>query len=433
MKYLALISAGRRSVLSLVRSQHLASSIARSASSTARKKFDFKQIDSNWGAKWATRGGRGHDGGDPTSDCHSLAPIYWKHVQKPTILQELMWRNTKRASAVAFPNSGKVIYDRVLELGNYDRDCKDHKGFFKDGMNMQQAVDKYGSDIVRTHMVFHSEIAKDPSYSDDDGIVQTHFWFESIWKAILLVHEAFDGSQVSTREGPAIPEAFYEANLETWLDYVSDGSRELVLVRPDEPNILQSDMEEHDVQAWLAAQEAIFSVIQPLGGENTLHNIEARLVSLTKEIINYNDAWRQTAAISYHSARILLCLIAPLAPAFAEECWVVLHYGTNNSSNGKDADDGWSDSSIDEMLNHEAEEFEDLRHLPRKGRPHTLWSIFDEPFPDLVTKETLALLRSPSLLAQARTKADAVKEKWAKRFEEVTRSTFDQFKAGGDK
>lgn len=409
MKSLALIPAGRRSVLSLVRSQHLASRTACSASSTAGKKIDFKEIDSNWRAKWATRGGRSHDDRDSINGCHPLAPIYWEHVQKPTILQELMWRNTKKAPAVAFPNSGGTIYDRVLELGNSDRDCEDHEGFLKDGMSMQQAVDKYGSDIVRTHLVFHSEIAKDPPHSDN-GINQTHNWFESIWKAILLVHEAFDGSQVSARDGPAIPEALYEANLETWLDDVSDGSRELVLVRPDEPHVLQSDMEEHDVEAWLAAQEAIFSVTQPLGGENTLHNIESRLVSLTKKIINYNDAWSQTAAISYHSARILLCLIAPLAPAFAEECWVLLHYGTTNSSNGEDADDGWSDSSIDEMLDHEAEEFEDLRHLPRKGRPHTLSSIFDEPFPDPVTKETLALLRSSSLLAQARATANAAKE-----------------------
>lgn len=427
MKSLALIPTGRRSVLSLVRSQHLASSIACSASSTARKKIDFKEIDSNWRAKWARRGGRSHEDGVSSSDCHPLTPIYEGHVQKPTILQELMWRNAKKAPAVVFPNSGGTIYDRVLELGNDDRDWEDHEGCFKNGMNMQQAVDKYGSDIVRTHMVFHGEIAKEHPHSDN-GIIQTHHWFESIWEAILLVHEAFDGSQVSARDAPAIPEALYEPNLETWLDYVSDGLMELVLVRPDEPNVLQSDMEEHDVQAWLAAQEAIFSVTQPLGGENTLHNIESRLVTLTKEIINYNNEWSQTVAISYNCARILLCLIAPLAPAFAEECWVVLHYGTTNSSNGQDADDGWSDSSIEERLEDEAEQFEDLRHLPRKGRPHTLWSIFDEPFPDPVTKKTLALLRSPSLLAEARAKANAAREEWAKRVEKARRSASDQFK-----
>ena len=79
--------------------------------------------------------------------------------------------------------------------------------------------------------------------------------------------------------------------------------------------------------------------MQPIGGRNSLQTVESRLAALTKAIIAYGDAQQILPGVHYHSARILLCLIAPLAPSFAEECWAMLHYLTDvTSRNGDDTD-----------------------------------------------------------------------------------------------
>ncbi|CAG8950664.1 hypothetical protein HYFRA_00002874 [Hymenoscyphus fraxineus] len=106
---------------------------------------------------------------------------------------------------------------------------------------------------------------------------------------------------------------------------------------------------------------------------NSLQIVESHLVALTKAIIAYDGEGVQDPDIHYHSTRILLSLIATFAPAFAEECWVLLHYGSDTPSVHK------SDIGLEEDLFDE--EDEELRFLPRQGRPETLPSIFDQPFP----------------------------------------------------
>ena len=117
--------------------------------------------------------------------------------------------------------------------------------------------------------------------------------------------------------------------------------------------------------------------MQPIGGRNSLQTIESRLAALTKAIIVYDDAQRILPGVHYHSARVLLCLIAPLAPCFVEECWVMLYYGTDVSSRNGDDDEFDENPLVEEELAND----EELRGFPRQGYPDTLRSIFDQPFP----------------------------------------------------
>src|SRR3569833_1166540 len=63
--------------------------------------------------------------------------------------------------------------------------------------------------------------------------------------------------------------------------------------------------------------------------------------------------------LSYDSSRVLICLLAPSALSCVEEYLVPLHYGCQDGHKGH----------------------LDRRHLPRQGRPETLQSIFNRPFP----------------------------------------------------
>lgn len=66
------------------------------------------------------------------------------------------------------------------------------------------------------------------------------------------------------------------------------------------------------------------------------------------------------------------------------------------------------DSYEEEAIEKELAENEELRHLPRKRRPETIGSIFDQPFPIPETNEVIDLLRSPSLRSEARIKRNAI-------------------------
>ncbi len=118
---------------------------------------------------------------------------------------------------------------------------------------------------------------------------------------------------------------------------------------------------------------ALSSTTKPIDPLNSLERIEFCLVTLTGAIIAYDDIGRIDLSMSYHSTHILLCLIAPLAPSFAEECWVVLHYDKSLLFHGDDVD-------VD-MIESELADEEELQDLPRGGRLQTLSSIFDQPLP----------------------------------------------------
>jgi leucyl-tRNA synthetase len=93
---------------------------------------------------------------------------------------------------------------------------------------------------------------------------------------------------------------------------------------------------------------------------------------LTKAITSYDDAFAVSSDMYYYFARILLSLLAPSAPFFAEECWVLLHYGCQQG-NGDGSESRYDldkdeiegiENEIEEIIK-ETEDLLDRRYLPR--------------------------------------------------------------------
>ena len=199
-------------------------------------------------------------------------------------------------------------------------------------------------------------------------------------------------SQTQRPAQPKSPGALYEPNSDSWLDYEINSIKCLVHLPPDEPDRNNGE------KLWLAAQKALLVSTKPHTTVVSAKELEVCLITLTKEMIrDYDD---HSAQMSYHTARILISLVAPFAPCFAEECWVLLHYGDGLSSDdeastGSENEDiydeaiGKEDSpeEIESALAEDAEEWGgDYRHLPKKGYPETLPSIFEIPFPVAVER-----------------------------------------------
>lgn len=137
--------------------------------------------------------------------------------------------------------------------------------------------------------------------------------------------------------------------------------------------------------------------------KQSLQGRQSCLVTLTKAIFNYEDTRVDGyPAVLYHSAQILLCLIAPFALSFAEECQILLYYRGDFSPTNKE-DDGdpnkgdrsLSDQEIEEHLTKE--EGKEYQALSRQASPSTFPSIFNHPFPIAKLMETIYLLKSPEL------------------------------------
>ncbi|KAK3933447.1 hypothetical protein QBC46DRAFT_402359 [Diplogelasinospora grovesii] len=105
-----------------------------------------------------------------------------------------------------------------------------------------------------------------------------------------------------------------------------------------------------------------------------------RLVGLTNAIAGYKDKSKDSRGnvfpeMHYLAARTLISLLAPTAPCFAEELWVLLHYGAKhtvmaqkdnrNKNEPHTTPPGAQDDETVETLAQLAEDRLGRRNLPR--------------------------------------------------------------------
>ncbi|KAL8650526.1 MAG: hypothetical protein Q9226_005110 [Calogaya cf. arnoldii] len=250
---------------------------------------------------------------------------------------------------------------------------------------LQLCIPDFGLDLVRTAVIFGTQ---EPFNLQHKKILQIRRWFESVWEAVSIAHP----------------------NLDTWEDSQDNATKSLVHVLPHYPNISHSTAFSSGDEIWLAAQEALLSFTNYMDAADKVL-IMKRLATLTTEIINWDQASGIEIGVHYHAARILINLIAPFAPSFAEECWVLLHYGPSpllgihpnvvsaeEVSAEEDVDDDSSETrSFEEIEFLEGEEEEMWKcgytHLPRQCYPETLPSLFEIAPPIPEATEAVYLLK----------------------------------------
>ncbi|KAI8629768.1 hypothetical protein F5Y19DRAFT_431791 [Xylariaceae sp. FL1651] len=335
--------------------------------SQANQGIDFRSIELKWHNKWHSRGVGTRHGQLPDSRPPSLTPFYLSHLRPPTSILEILECHYARTS---FDNQNITVLDRVCQLSPPKLD---EKG---------QYVHSHGVDVIRTSLVFSGWTPDGIGIGETD-IQLTQKWFELIWKAVSMAHDSYISTQRCPDE-PIIPDALYKPGIESFLDYISEEHLRFVQVPPEEPKVSRLSTDPDEYRLWLIAQKSILAYKAPITVQNSLRRIRLRLIHLATAIIAYHDATLVSCNMHYYAARILLSLLAPLAPSYAEECWLHLHYGYQNG----DRDGSELTYDFDENLQEEIEEIiqetEDnlnRRHLPRQGQPHTLQSIFDQPFP----------------------------------------------------
>ncbi|KAI3321827.1 leucyl-tRNA synthetase [Xylariaceae sp. AK1471] len=192
------------------------------------------------------------------------------------------------------PSEPKIIASGKRPVITYEKMSKSKHN----GVDPTTFISKYGADATRAHILFQAPVAEVLNW-DDDKIAGITRWLRRVYD---LVHtlpvvandlRSFDGKEHFTVTEDHLG-AMHESEREKWEDGMS---------------------------VWRAVQESIASVTAAYDKVYGLNTAVSTLMSLTNVIIDKAGA---NDVVLLAATTELVRLMAPIAPAFAEECWSIL-------------------------------------------------------------------------------------------------------------
>ncbi|KAH7058853.1 leucyl-tRNA synthetase [Macrophomina phaseolina] len=205
------------------------------------------------------------------------------------------------------PESGRFLRPEEVDLKNPSKPVMKETGkppnvsFEKmskskyNGVDPSECISKYGADATRAHMLFQAPVTEVLEW-DEEKIAGIQRWLQRVWR-------------VTQRAGEMkIPDEFRNEKLKD------------VSIADD--ITLATHQTIKSVTTSLTSTYALNTVISDLTKlTNTLDGLQNNL-----EVAALPPAAQTYLAQAYHrSVKCLLTMLAPICPAFAEECWETLH------------------------------------------------------------------------------------------------------------
>ncbi|GAW12451.1 hypothetical protein ANO14919_018190 [Xylariales sp. No.14919] len=201
------------------------------------------------------------------------------------------------------PTEPKVVASGKLPIITHEKMSKSKHN----GVDPTTFISKHGADATRAHILFQAPVAEVLNW-DDDKIAGVVRWlrrvYDHVYKLAATIQNAdddsipFDGKGYFTKREAGL-NATNEERATHWEDSMS---------------------------VWRTVQESISSVTTSYDKVYALNTVVSTLMSLTNTIIDKPEASRR---VRLAATTDLIRLMAPIAPAFAEECWHVLHPNEN--------------------------------------------------------------------------------------------------------
>ncbi|CAM1508425.1 Fc.00g052730.m01.CDS01 [Cosmosporella sp. VM-42] len=166
------------------------------------------------------------------------------------------------------------------------------------GVDPTGLIAKYGADSARAHMLFQAPVG-DVLNWDETKISGVTRWLQRLHDQVTAL------AAVSTVETSSAKE------------YLAAKFEKLSSMNPSE--LAQWDAE---ASVWREVQRTIKSVTTSYNEVYSLNTIVSDLMILTNNLISNTAA---SPLIKIATAHSILTMMAPITPAFAEECWSLLH------------------------------------------------------------------------------------------------------------
>ncbi|KAF2491369.1 leucyl-tRNA synthetase [Lophium mytilinum] len=193
------------------------------------------------------------------------------------------------------------------------------------GVDPGETIATHGADATRAHMLFQAPVSEVLEWNPN-SISGIKRWFTRIlrlsagpWIPTTILENGFIPPKDQDTSLLEILKRFHPS------DKPADPrSRELT---PDE-SLVQA-LTPKEVELWLKTQSTIASVTDSYSNTHALNTVVSDLMSLTNRLWDtqslYNSGSQLSCTLRYLSFTSLLRMLAPIAPAFAEECWERLH------------------------------------------------------------------------------------------------------------
>ena len=162
------------------------------------------------------------------------------------------------------------------------------------GVDPAQCIAKHGADCTRAHILFSAPVPEVLEWNEE-AIVGMERWFSRVWRVVL----ASAGKKEATNKTKKKPDVSDIRNIKK----MSDAEKKI----------------------WRKVQQTVEDVTKALSESYSLNTMVSDLIKLTNalhEIEQLNSDIR--ADFQLLCTETLVKLIAPVAPAVAEECWKVV-------------------------------------------------------------------------------------------------------------
>ncbi|KAK9439462.1 leucyl-tRNA synthetase [Metarhizium brunneum] len=189
------------------------------------------------------------------------------------------------------PSSPKIMATGVPAKVAFEKMSKSKHN----GVDPTECIAKYGADATRAHMIFQAPVGDILNW-DEAKISGVTRWLQRLHDQVVAVATADESRPAKD----LLEEKFGRVG--------SMSSEELT----------QWDA---DAALWREVQHTIASVTQSYDEVYSLNTIVSDLMRLTNTLAGS----QANEAIKKHACNILTRLVAPITPAFADECWSVLH------------------------------------------------------------------------------------------------------------
>ncbi|KAG5916725.1 coenzyme A transporter [Claviceps africana] len=177
------------------------------------------------------------------------------------------------------------------------------------GVDPTQFIAKYGADATRAHMLFQAPVGEVLNW-DESKISGVTRWLQRLHDQVVAIVSAAAAAAAAAAADergspPKDAKHFFESKYPN-LDSMDGATR------------AQWDA---DAALWRQTQHTIASVTRSYDQVYSLNTVVSDLMSLS----NVLASSAADVALKRHTASTIAQLLAPITPAFAEECWSVLH------------------------------------------------------------------------------------------------------------
>jgi leucyl-tRNA synthetase len=171
------------------------------------------------------------------------------------------------------------------------------------GVDPTKFISQYGADATRAHILFQAPVAEVLNW-DDDKISGITRWLRRVYDHVHTLAAVSEGSDEYS---------------------MSFNGQKFFTKTDDELNAMAIEEKkqwEYNRNIWRAVQESILSVTAAYDKIYSLNTAVSTLMSLTNVIL---DKPGVSERVRLAATTELIRLMAPITPAFAEECWSLLY------------------------------------------------------------------------------------------------------------